>query len=164
MPDAVAVDETVNRIYVTNYVSDSMTIVDGATMRPVATVAVGHHPQTLAIDERRHRIFVANTHSNNVTAIDRATHQVLATLPGGMNPYAVAVDPERGDAYVANYGSQPVTKLDCRRFPTERRRAHSCIRRRAFVSPLATSSTAMVKQTARMIPGQPAFQWPSKYS
>jgi len=112
MPDAVAIDEAANRIYVTNYVGDSVTVVDGATMKPVATVAAGHHPQALAVDGKRHRIFVANTHSNNATVIDGATNRALGTVPAGTSPYAVAVDPDSGDAYVANYGSHPVTKLD----------------------------------------------------
>jgi YVTN family beta-propeller protein len=112
MPDAVAVDETANKIYVTNYVGDSVTIVDGATLKPVATVVAGHHPQALAVDGRRHRIFVANTHSNNATVIDGTTNHAIGTIPAGTNPYAVTVDPDSGDAYVANYGSQPVTKLD----------------------------------------------------
>jgi YVTN family beta-propeller protein len=117
MPDAVAVDETANKIYVANYVGDSVTIIDGATMKPVATVAAGHHPQALAVDGRRHRIFVANTHSNNATVIDGATNRALGTIPAGTNPYAVTIDPDSGDAYVANYGSQPVTKLDLEHLP-----------------------------------------------
>lgn len=112
MPDAIAIDEAANRIYVANYVGDSVTVLDGATLKPVATVAAGHHPQALTVDGRRHRVFVANTHSNNVTVIDGTSNRVLATLPGGMNPYAVAIDPETGAAYVANYGSHPVTRLD----------------------------------------------------
>jgi YVTN family beta-propeller protein len=81
-------------------------------MKPVATIAAGHHPQALAVDSKRRRIFVANTHSNNATVIDGAANRALGTIPAGMNPYAVAVDPDSGDAYVANYGSDPVTKLD----------------------------------------------------
>jgi YVTN family beta-propeller protein len=111
MPDAVAVDEEANKIYVANYAADSVTVIDGATMKPVATVAVGKNPQALAVDGRRHVILVANTHSDNVTVIDSVSNRVLATIPGGMNPYAVAVDPDSGAAYVANYGSHPVTKL-----------------------------------------------------
>jgi len=117
MPDAVVVDETANKIYVANYVGDSVTIVDGTTMKPVATVAAGHHPQALAVDSRRHRIFVANTHSNNATVIDGTTNRAIGTIPAGTNPYAVAIDPDSGDAYVANYGSQPVTKLDLEHLP-----------------------------------------------
>jgi YVTN family beta-propeller protein len=111
MPDAVAIDEATNRIYVANYEGDSVTVIDGATMKAMATVAVGTHPQALAVDGKRHRVFVANTHSDNVTVIDSG-NRVVATLPGGTNPYAVAVDANTGDAYVANYGSHPVTKLD----------------------------------------------------
>jgi YVTN family beta-propeller protein len=112
MPDAVAIDEAANRIYVANYVGDSVTVVDGSTMNPVATIAAGHHPQALTVDGKRHRIFVANTHSNNVTVIDGAANRALGTVPAGTNPYAVAIDPDNGDTYVANYGSQPLTKLD----------------------------------------------------
>jgi len=111
MPDAVAIDGATNRIYVANYAADSVTVVDGATMKPVATVPVGTHPQALTVDGKRHIILVANTHSNSVTVIDR-DNRVVATLPGGTNPYAVAVDSDTGNAYVANYGSNPVTKLD----------------------------------------------------
>jgi YVTN family beta-propeller protein len=117
MPDAVAVDEAANKIYVANYVGDSVTIIDGATMKPIAAVAAGHHPQALAVDGRRHRIYVANTHSNNATVIDGATNRVLGTVPAGANPYAVVVDPDSGGAYVANYGSHPVTKLDLSSLP-----------------------------------------------
>ncbi|HEX6771395.1 MAG TPA: YncE family protein [Acidobacteriaceae bacterium] len=112
MPDAVAVDESTNRVYVANYVGGSVTVFDGATLKAIATVATGHHPQALALDGRRHRVLVANTHSDNVTVIDGASNRVVATVPAGRNPYAVAVDPESGQVYVANYGSQPLTKLD----------------------------------------------------
>jgi YVTN family beta-propeller protein len=117
MPDAVAIDESANKIYVTNYVGDSVTIIDGAAMKPVATVAAGHHPQAVAVDGKRHRVFIANTHSDNATVIDGATNRALATVAAGTNPYAVAVDPDNGDAYVANYGSHPVTKLDLSSLP-----------------------------------------------
>jgi YVTN family beta-propeller protein len=112
MPDAVVVDEAANKVYVANYAADSVTVIDGVTMKPVATVAVGHLPQALGIDATRHFVFIANTHSNSVAVMDGATNRVLATIPAGNNPYAVAVDSESGDAYVANYGSHPVTKLD----------------------------------------------------
>lgn len=112
MPDAVAVDEAANRIYVANYVGDTVTILDGTTLHQIATVPVGHHPQALAVDQQRHRVFVANTHSNSVTVIDGTTNRAIATVPAGRNPYAVAVDPASGHVYVANYGSQPLTKLD----------------------------------------------------
>jgi YVTN family beta-propeller protein len=112
MPDAVAVDEAANKVYIANYAADSVTVIDGATMKPIATVAVGHHPQALAVDGKRHLVFVANTHSNDATVINGSTNRALATIPAGTNPYAVAVDPESGGAYVANYGAQAVTKLD----------------------------------------------------
>lgn len=112
MPDAVGVDEAANRIYVANYVGDSVTILDGTTLQQIATVPAGHHPQALGVDQQRHRVFVANTHSNNVTVIDGTTNGLIATVPAGTNPYAVAVDPASGQVYVANYGSQPLTKVD----------------------------------------------------
>ena len=112
MPDAVAVDEGANRVYVANYVDDSVTVLDGATLKTAATLPAGQHPQVTAVDSRRHRVFVANTHSDTVTVIDGVNDRVLATVPAGKNPYAIAVDPETGEVAVADYGSQPLTRLD----------------------------------------------------
>ena len=91
-PMAAAVNETTNRIYVVNYGSSNVTVIDGRTHRPIATVAVGLWPQQLAINPTTNRIYVVNTHANSVSVIDGRTNIVAATTPTDKGPWAAAVD------------------------------------------------------------------------
>ena len=50
VPMAVAVNEATNRIYVVNYGSSDVTVIDGTSNRPIATVQVGLWPQQIAIN------------------------------------------------------------------------------------------------------------------
>jgi YVTN family beta-propeller protein len=114
MPCAVAVNTKTKTIYVANYVDETLTIIDGKALRPVATVKVGRHPQAVAVDESKNLAYVANTLDSTVTAIDGSTHKVIATLPAGKNPYALAVDSATGGLYAADQGGPAFTQIDTR--------------------------------------------------
>jgi YVTN family beta-propeller protein len=66
-PQAIAVDEQSDRIYVANQRTDSVTVFDGKTNLPVAKVDVGTIPYAIGLDA--HVVYVANFSSNNVTVI-----------------------------------------------------------------------------------------------
>src|SRR5690242_19733865 len=102
IPSAVAVDAATGRVYVANYGSGTVTVVDGATDRVDTIVKVGNHPQAIAIDRRRDIVAVANTMDNTVSLIDGKTARVWKTLPAGEHPYALAVNEETQRIYVAN--------------------------------------------------------------
>ena len=115
IPCAVAVDSASNVLYVANYRGDSVTVLDGAKRRVIATVPVGKHPEAVAIDPVRHLVFVANSSDASITVIDAKTNGVLLTLPGGKAPYALAVVPGSDRLYVANNDSDsPSTVVDLR--------------------------------------------------
>ncbi|MDQ3713759.1 MAG: hypothetical protein M3388_16275 [Acidobacteriota bacterium] len=59
----------VNKIYVANYGSDSVTVING-TNNSTTTVAAGTDPYAVAVNPITNRIYVANNGSNNVTVID----------------------------------------------------------------------------------------------
>ena len=106
VPMAAAVNEVTNRIYVVNYASSDVTVIDGASNRPIATVKVGLWPQQIAINTKTNMIYVVNTHANSVSVIDGRTNTVAATVPADKGPWAVAVN--------------PVSQHDLRRQPPER--------------------------------------------
>ena len=103
---AAAVNEVTNRVYVVNYGSSDVTVIDGVSNRPIATVKVGLWPQQIAINTKTNTIYVVNTHANSVSVIDGRTNTVAATVPADKGPWAVAVD--------------PVSQHDLRRQPSER--------------------------------------------
>jgi YVTN family beta-propeller protein len=113
LPCAVAVDSASNVLYVANYRGNSVTVLEGARRRVIATVPVGKHPEAVATDPLRHLAFVANCGEGSITVIDAKTNGVLLTLPGGNSPYALAAVPGSDRLYVANNDPQsPSTVVD----------------------------------------------------
>jgi uncharacterized protein len=117
IPCAVAVDPVAKRVYVANYGSDSVTVIDAASdaasQKVIATVQVGEHPQAVAVDSGTHRAYVANTGNSTVSVIDGTLNRVIATVKTGKAPYAIAVDREMHRAYVATMAGG-VTVIDGR--------------------------------------------------
>lgn len=81
-PAALAVNPSTNRIYVANYNSGNVTVIDGAT-HAKTNVPVGFRPGSLAVNQANNKIYAADWGgANNVTVIDGATNAAVATLGG----------------------------------------------------------------------------------
>ena len=111
-PYGVATDATTNTIYVTNFGSNTVSVIDGATNTVTATVAVGAYPTAVATDATTNTIYVANSGGNTVSVIDGATNTVTATVAVGADPTAVATDATTNTIYVANGGGNTVSVID----------------------------------------------------
>ncbi len=111
IPSAVALNPATGRLYVVNHGDDTVTVIDAAARKPLATVPVGAQPQAVAIDAKANRIYVANTHGDTITVIDGDTNTATQTLKTGRNPYALAVDPDNNTLYVALYGEPALQVL-----------------------------------------------------
>ena len=70
-PDGVGVDWLTNRVYVSNYGSDTVTIIDGATNAVLKTIPVGDTPDGLTVDQLTGRVYISNSNSNSVSVIER---------------------------------------------------------------------------------------------
>ncbi len=82
----VAVNPGTNRIYVANFVSNNVSVIDGATNSVVATVSMGNGPESVAVNPGTNRIYVANFVSNNISVIDGATNSVVDDGERGESP------------------------------------------------------------------------------
>ena len=74
--------------YITNQLTNDVSVIDTATDMVVATVAVGSNPSGVAVNPAGTRVYVANQSSNNVSVIDTATDTVTATVAVGALPAA----------------------------------------------------------------------------
>src|SRR3954454_7938924 len=83
------------RIYVTNQLDNTASVIDGATHRVVATVRVGVSPAQMAVSPDRRSIYIANTGSNTVSVLKTDNNTVAKTiaLPRGSRPIGVALSP-----------------------------------------------------------------------
>jgi YVTN family beta-propeller protein len=112
-PCALVIDAKNSRAYIVNYEGNTLSVVDTAKNRIVATVPVGERPQAVAFDAKLNLVFVANTLGDSVTVIDAVTYKVMATLAAGKRPNALAVNPGLGRLYVANEaGDSASTVID----------------------------------------------------
>ena len=106
----MAANPVTNKIYVANYSSNTVTVIDGAT-NDTTSLPAGACPCAVAVNPITNKIYAANQSSHNVTVIDGATN-ATTTVPAGLYPYAVAVNPVTNKIYVVNDGSNDVTVID----------------------------------------------------
>ncbi len=100
------------RVYVANFDSDTVSVIDVSTHTVIATIPVGSRPFGVAVKPDGTRVYVTNYGGNTVSVIDASTHTVIATIPVGAKPAGVAANPDGTRVYVANEGSNSVSVID----------------------------------------------------
>ena len=98
--------------YITNFNSNTVSVIDTATDMVIATVPVGLRPGGVAVTPDGSKVYITNEDSNTVSVIDSATNTISATIPVGLVPFGVAVTPDGSKVYVANGGSGTVSVID----------------------------------------------------
>ncbi|TVL94153.1 serine/threonine-protein kinase [Streptomyces sp. SAJ15] len=113
-PGGVAVSPDGRRVYVANYDSSSVSVIDTATDRTVGDpIPVGDLPIGLAVSPDGRRAYVANYGPDSVSVIDTATDRTVgAPIPVGTDPAEVAVSPDGRRVYVTNSISRSVSVID----------------------------------------------------
>ncbi|KPK32086.1 MAG: hypothetical protein AMK70_11250 [Nitrospira bacterium SG8_35_1] len=127
-------------VFVTNYDSNSLSVINAVTLQEVEKIDVGigpivvaadppvsllAHSRSLTADEMNtlknfrqsfFNVYVVNQHSNTVSIVrmDNAsgTKVDVTTLDVEWEPVGLSVDYPRGKVYVANYGSDKLSVID----------------------------------------------------
>lgn len=110
-----------SRLYVSNWSSRSVSVIDTASNQVVRTIAVGSNPNDMALGADG-RLYVACSGDNTVHVIDTRTGAVIERIsttlqpraPEGATPDALALDAKRGRLYVANADNNDVAVVDVR--------------------------------------------------
>jgi YVTN family beta-propeller protein len=102
------------RIYVSNQLDNTVSVIDGATHKVVATVPVGVSPAHMAVSADRRSLYIANTGSDTVSVLNTDNNNVAKTiaLPRESRPLGVAVSPSGRYLYTADGGANRVSVLD----------------------------------------------------
>jgi len=98
-PIYLAVDHATNRVYVSNQLDGTVSVIDGATNTVMATVKVGLYPNGIAVNPRTNRIYVANLNSGTLSIIN-GEKLTTSTLRLGQSPAKVAVNSSTNRVYV----------------------------------------------------------------
>jgi DNA-binding beta-propeller fold protein YncE len=104
-PTFAVVDNSSGEVYVTNALSNSVTVIQDAL--PGTSVAVGQTPVSAAWDPLNGQVFVANDGSQDVSVLSGTS--VVGALPAGSGPDSIAFDPSGSYIDVANNLSNNLT-------------------------------------------------------
>lgn len=108
----VAVDPVTDTFYLADFLSDQVTVVNGATGAVTATITLGAHTEGIAVDPATDTIYVSEA-SDVIAVISGATDVVTATISNdGMWPRGIAVDSATDTVYVADEDNAAVTVID----------------------------------------------------
>jgi uncharacterized repeat protein (TIGR01451 family) len=110
-PRGIAIDTTRNRVYVANYGSSSLSVIDSSN-GVIRTITGVTSANGLAYDPTHDLIWVTNYSSDQVTPVDAANFAVLPPITVGDGPWGVAYDPVHDTIYVANSLGDSVTVVD----------------------------------------------------
>jgi YVTN family beta-propeller protein len=112
-PGGIAITPDGKRAYVTNFESESVSVIDTVSGAAVTTIAVGLHPRGVAINPDGTRAYVANEGSNSVSVIDTASNETVGLpITVGAEPLGIAITPDGTRAYVANWSPGSVSVID----------------------------------------------------
>ena len=89
----IAVDPRpgIDRIYVANADSNSVSVIDGDTGTFVKNIAVGLGPSIVEVNTSTNKIYVVNEDGDTVSVIDGSADAVEATIPVGPSPSSLIV-------------------------------------------------------------------------
>lgn len=104
-PLGVVVSPSGARVYTSNFIDKSVSVIDTASLSIVATVRLTDQPQAIAIDPSGSRVYTANL--NSVSVIDTATNSLVTNIPASITnglawPQGLAVNPSGTSLYVTN--------------------------------------------------------------
>lgn len=117
-PYKLILDAEAKHLYVSNWGSDSVSVVDLASRKVIRSIAVGDNPNDMVLTKDG-RLFVACGNSNSVWVVDlkrgRAIQQISTAMhrnaPLGSTPNALALDPTEKMLFVANADNNNVAVI-----------------------------------------------------
>jgi YVTN family beta-propeller protein len=114
-PYALVLSDNGQTLYVSNWGSDSVSVIDVNSLRVTGRIAVGDNPNDMVLSKDG-RLFVSCSNDNTVVVIDTKTRQMIERIgvqlfpnaPEGSTPNALALDRENNMLFVANADNNDV--------------------------------------------------------
>jgi len=82
------------KVYVGNFADSTVSVIDAATGKVVATVPVATGPHGMAVTQDGRTVFVTGDGSSSMSVIDTASDKVVKTVDVGKTPNGIALTPD----------------------------------------------------------------------
>jgi YVTN family beta-propeller protein len=110
-PNAIRVIE--DRIYVTNPISDSISVIEATNSTKIGDIKVGDKPSAIGFVVLTAAVYVANSDNDTVSVIDWFTNTKIGDdIKVGKEPLAIGVYQTTGTVYVANSYNDTVSVIE----------------------------------------------------
>jgi len=117
-PYATVLSKDGRRLFVSNWASESVSVIDTGTNKVIRTLHVGMNPNDMKLSADG-RLFVACSNDNTIHVIDTNTLDVVERLsttltpfaPEGSTPDAIEIDNKRKLLYVANADNNSIAVI-----------------------------------------------------
>ncbi len=97
---------------ITNQPGDSLTVVDSATMQPVAEIKIGGKPAGIALSPDRAMAYITAPDGKELIEVDATQRLVTRRLKLGSGPLGIAAHPTRPEIYVADWYTHKIAVVD----------------------------------------------------
>ena len=109
-PLGLAVDRANGDVYVADWASNNVTVIDGSTNRAVDSIPNVGAPASVAVDSTNDTVFVGGD-GGNVFVINATSATVVKSIPVGPLPVGMALDGSNGDLYVTSANTSYVSVI-----------------------------------------------------
>lgn len=100
------------KAYVGNFKDDTVSVIDTATNKAVATIPVAAGPHGMSASPDGRTLYVSGEGSSSVSVVDTASDRVVATVEVGRTPHGLAMAPDGATLLVGVYGEDRVAFVD----------------------------------------------------
>jgi amicyanin len=100
------------KAYIGNFADNTVSVLDTAAGKIVATIPVAQGPHGMAISSDGRTVFVAGDGSSSLSVIDTAADRVVKTIEVGKSPNGLALTPDGKLLLVTVYGEDRIAFLD----------------------------------------------------
>lgn len=107
----IALAPELNKGFITNGQSKSVTVFDLKTLQKLGEPATGENPDAICYEPKTQRIVTFNGRSNDATVINAKNNEIVATVPVGPKPENCAVD-GAGKMWVNIETSSEIVEID----------------------------------------------------
>lgn len=111
-PNAAAISPDATTVWVANYDSNNVSIINAVTQTNSGLIPVGLGPWDLAMSPDGAQLWVVNITHGSVSVIDTSTQVVVRTIAVGSMPYALAFSPSGSEVWVVNNVSDSISVID----------------------------------------------------
>ena len=109
-PQEMFFDKTTDSMYITNQISNTITVIDLKKEEVMQTFKAGNSPEGIVVTEKN--IYVTNPSENTVVVIDKKLGFINKEIAVGSDPGPMILSEDERKIYVLNRGSDDITIIN----------------------------------------------------